>query len=163
MSKRMLDWPTEAEAAQILGTSVKTITRYGAKGLIEIRKRPREGKRPENVCNPRDVEKLKPAAHVMPAASQALVPAVRETALAPLVPEFVSFIRTISTAIATMRTDVQNGTIEKLWLNLDEAAAYSGLAKRDLLELCRMEDPPIDVRKSGGWKIRRASLERFEG
>jgi len=52
---------------------------------------------------------------------------------------------------------------KKLWLSLDEAAAYSGLARADLLQLCQMETPPFVVRKSGGWKIRRASLEAFTG
>lgn len=55
---------------------------------------------------------------------------------------------------------------EKLWLTLDEAVEYSGLARGDLLKLCqtsreRDDGAPLLVRKSGGWKISRRSLERF--
>lgn len=59
------NWPTEAEAAKMLKTSVRTIQRYAERGKIEVRKREREGVKPVNVCNPRDVEKLLPQAHVM--------------------------------------------------------------------------------------------------
>jgi hypothetical protein len=50
MSSELSQWPTEAEAAAMLGTSMKKISRYAAKGLIEIRKRPRDGKKPENAA-----------------------------------------------------------------------------------------------------------------
>src|SRR5690348_7977261 len=103
----MSEWPTESEAAALLGASVKTLHRYAAKGLIEIQKRPRPGKKPENVCNPRDIERLKPAAHVMPESAPVRLPAVRETSLAPLLPSFGALIQTISTAIVTMQADVQ--------------------------------------------------------
>jgi excisionase family DNA binding protein len=53
------------------------------------------------------------------------------------------------------------GVTEKLWLSLDEAAAYSGLSKADLYRL--VQDGKLQGRKSPGWKIRRASLEAFEG
>ena len=60
---------------------------------------------------------------------------------------------------------------EKVWLSLDEAVEYSGLAKSDLVKLCQRSwewkesypPPPLTVRKSGGWKILRRTLEAFEG
>jgi hypothetical protein len=159
------EWPTEAEAAAMLGTSVKTISRYASQGKIEILKRPRPGKKPENVCNPQDVEKLKPTAHVMPESGLALVPngnhPVRRASseFVPLVPALGALIETISTAIQTMRTEPDgNG---KLWLTIEEAQSYSGLCRKDLLRLCR--DGKLEARKSPGWRIRRASLEAFAG
>ena len=72
---------------------------------------------------------------------------------------------------------------QKLWLTLDEAAEYSGLSRGDLTKLCRQSSEgrgqllaealaieerglprhALIVRKSGGWKILRKSLEAFEG
>jgi hypothetical protein len=61
------DWLTEAEAAAELDCSVRTIQRYASDGKIEMRKRQREGRKPESVCNPSDVDKLRPSTvHVMP-------------------------------------------------------------------------------------------------
>jgi len=61
--------------------------------------------------------------------------------------------------------------IQKLWLSLDEAAELSGLARADLAKLCReaigqlpaSSHDTLLVRKSGGWKIQRKSLEEFAG
>lgn len=162
----MSEWLTESEAAAALGTSVKTISRYVAKGLIEVQKRPRPGKKPQNVCNRRDVEHLKPATHVMPEAA-ALVRTTQDEAgapsLAPLIPAVAAFMQTISTAIGTIQTDFRSARAlrEKLWLTLEEGVAYSGLAKSDLRGLCR--NGTLTARKSGGWKILRKSLEGFDG
>jgi len=174
MTISLADWPNEAQAAALLGTSVKTIIRYADAGKIETQKRPRQGKKPENVCNPRDIEKLLPQAHVMPEASNGTaitrMPAEPARALDPA--PILAMIRAIATAIETERQIVQ---IPKLWLSLQEAAEYSGLTKSDLLFVCRESfraqekcaaqplPGTLVVRKSGGWKIQRASLEAFAG
>jgi hypothetical protein len=49
----------------------------------------------------------------------------------------------------------------KLWLTLDEAQVYSGLSHGDLVQLCR--EQRLTARKSPGWRIRRDSLEQFDG
>lgn len=166
------DWPTETEAAAQLGTSVKTISRYAAAGKIEMRKRPREGKKPENVVNPRDLEKLMPAAHVMPAES---IPAqvkqangiVRQQSHEAAV--FFSFIQTIATAIQTMQPAAVQAP--RPWLSIGEAAAYSGLSANfihDSIVAPHHYEPGenlIGIRGGphGAWRIQRASLEEFRG
>jgi len=50
---------------------------------------------------------------------------------------------------------------QKLWLSLEEAAAYSGLAQATLLKLSQTGD--VRAVKSGGWKISRQSLETWSG
>ncbi len=51
----------------------------------------------------------------------------------------------------------------KLWLSLEEAAAYSGLEARTLKRLCE-EGKLVGIKEwRSGWKIRRASLEAFAG
>jgi hypothetical protein len=178
-------WPTESEAALTLATSVKSIQRYAAKGLIEIRKRPRVGRKPENICNPQDVAKLFPAAHIMPpepvANGSAPEGIVRRPHVQPA-PDFMTIIQTIATAMEAGREIVQTRA-PKLWMTLKEAVEYSGLARADLERLCRMADEgrgqvlaeavalergdlprhTLIVRKSNGWKILRKSLEAFEG
>jgi excisionase family DNA binding protein len=164
-------WPTETEAAAQLGTSAKTIARYASQGKIEVRKRPRPGKKPENICNPRDVDRLRPVAHVMPdtgtqddALSDEFVEGAKNVlALRPKPqPEtaaFLDFIRTIATAIETQRRIVQMPT---LWLTLKEAAELSGLSKNYLKRM--IESTKLQaVRDRRGWRIRRAALEAFEG
>ncbi len=163
--EELSEWPSESEAAALLRTSVKTINRYAAKGKIEIRKRPREGKKPENVCHPRDIEKLKPVAHVMPGTAEAagtsvaiVPPAVPiGQTLLPLVPSFELLIRTISTAVA----DVQNikNLNEKLVLTLKEASR-SGFSMAFLRRKC--EDGSLKSFRDGRTiKIARQELERL--
>lgn len=163
LTQKLSEWPSESEAAAILGTSTKTIARYAAKGLIEIRKRPRDGKKPENVCHPRDIEKLKPTAHVMPHPA----PAPRsELALAerdrlPLVPSFEAVMRTISTAITSTDENVRNAKIlnEKLVLTLKEASR-SGFSMAFLRRA--VDNGTLKSFRDGRKiKIARASLEEF--
>jgi len=155
----------------MLGTSVKTIIRYADAGKIETQKRPRPGKKPENVCNPRDIERLMPKAHVMPAESANGTAIARMSAepAKTLDPDSVlAMIRAIATAIETERQIVQ---IPKLWLSLEEAAEYSGLAVRFLRDAIiapenyREGENLIGIRagRRGSWRIQRASLEAFEG
>jgi hypothetical protein len=56
----------------------------------------------------------------------AVVPAARETLPATPEPSFETFIQTISTAVTTIQTDVQNAKnlSEKLVLTLKEASRY---------------------------------------
>jgi hypothetical protein len=53
------NWPDEAQAAALLGTSIKTVIRYAWQGKIEVKKRARVGRKPMNIFNPRDLRKLK--------------------------------------------------------------------------------------------------------
>jgi len=160
------EWPTEAEAAALLGVSVKTIGRYAAKGMVEMRKRHRIGKKAENICNPRDLERLKPAAQAIvetaPPAPIPAPPVVQKDAgfpsgFAPLAPALRTLIQTISTALQDVQ--IERSRKEKLWLTIEEAAAYSGRSKSWLLQACK--EGKLVAEKDRGWRIRRASLEAY--
>jgi hypothetical protein len=171
MTISLSEWPNEAQAAAMLGTSVKTIMRYADAGKIETQKRPRPGKKPENVCNPSDIERLMPKAHVMPAevangTAIARLPAEPAKTLDPA--PVLAMIRAIATAIETERQIVQ---MPRLWLSLEEAAEYSGLSVHFLRD-CIVEPEHyqpgqnlIGIRagRRGSWRIQRASLEAFAG
>lgn len=148
-------WPTIEEAAAQLQTSVRTLWRYKKEGAIQTRKRQRPGKKPENVCRPQDIARLMPSdVHVMPASAAGKEITIRR----PAPKTWEGALERIATIMA-VPASVAIGV--KLWLSLDEAAAYSGLARADLLKLCQEEK--LIARKSGGWKIQRKSLEEFEG
>jgi hypothetical protein len=160
-------WPTMSEAKEQLQVSERSMWRYAKTGAIQIRKRPRPGKRAENVCNPRDIARLMPSdVHVMPAETKAITirrpaPKTWEGALERALDRLVTvLVPAEPKGIAAPRPDTMP-IAKKLWLSLDEAAEYSGLARADLLMLCRTE--MLTTRKSGGWKILRKSLEEFEG
>jgi hypothetical protein len=51
-------WPTKAEAADLLRTSISTIERMISRKELETAKRPRPGKKPETVINPAQVQQL---------------------------------------------------------------------------------------------------------
>jgi hypothetical protein len=166
-------WPTEAEAAAVIGCSVRTLQRYAGAGKIEIRTRPREGKKPENVCNPRDVDKLLPAAHVMPPEDDAErsndrtppangVPAVNNFGNGKQIDTFFAFIAAITTIVATRQNVAKPEP--RLWLTLDEAAELSGLTAAYIRDRARVG--AINAAAGGPYgalRIQRASLEAFAG
>lgn len=172
-------WPTEAQAAAQLGVTVRSIGRYAEKGRIEIRKRQREGKKAENVCNPRDIEKLLPAAHVMPEESVLDPPATKGTAIAQLRPslsgppnlasEFIALIHALAAALQADHAAAKPRLA--LWLSLEEAASFSGLSVsyiRDSLVASHQYQEGqnlIGIRGGprGAWRINRGSLEAFAG
>lgn len=165
-------WPTEPDAASAIGVSVRTLQRYAESGKIEIRPRPREGKKPENVCNPRDVDRLLPAAHVMPEDDGKQNDAIVRTHSNGNLPvaqkftadTFFAFIATITTAIATRQNDAIAAPAPKLWLSLDEAAEYAALSRGYLMGLIDTEKiAAVKGGPHGAWRIQRASLEAFEG
>jgi len=168
MSSELSKWPNEAQAAEMIGASTKTVLRYVQAGKIEMRKRARRGLKPENVFNPADLQRLLPPAHVMPSETPIEtdgLPAPLKSASANGV---LAIIRTIATAIETERQTVQ---MPKLWLTLEEAAEISGLRPSYLRDSC--VDPEyyeegrnlIGVRGGphGALRIRRASLQAFAG
>jgi excisionase family DNA binding protein len=160
----LADWPSEQEAAAALGCSVKSIHRYADKGLIELRKRQRLGVKPENVCNPADIEKLKPTAFLMPAEEDAgkgavavRRPLVPNNSLVPLVPIFEA----ISNAVQTMQTETTAARQreEKLVLTLREAAlsGFSMAYLRRAVAAGKLKH----FRDGRSIKIAREELQRF--
>jgi excisionase family DNA binding protein len=137
--------------------------RHAKDRTVEVRKRPRPGKKPENVCNPRDLERLKPPAHVMP--DQPTVLAVAKTTKnANGVQRLDDALERIATILSAKITGTV-GTIsptQKLWLSIDEARALTGFTLCDLREV--VASGKLNARRSGRrLRIQRASLEAFEG
>lgn len=148
------DWMTIPEAAEYLGASTRTVERRIAAGDIQARTRPRTGKRPETVCHPADVDKLLPGAHVV--SNPVVGHRAPETALQRIP------IAQIAPIPPPKNTVVEIGAVavpitEKLWLDLDEACAYSGLGRSILKRLAK----PVGPR--GALRIHRKALEEFTG
>jgi hypothetical protein len=144
------EWLTPEKVMKEIGKSERSVQRLAAAG--HLRWKLESGKR---VYHADDLTRIKeegiPARRVEPE-TRVLAPRVS----APLA--LVSVAREVARIFASPRpVDIT----QKLWLSLEEAAYYSGLAKRDLLTLCQAGK--IVSRKSAGWKIRRASLEAFKG
>jgi D-alanyl-D-alanine carboxypeptidase len=169
-------WYTEAEAAARLGTTARTVQRYIEQGKIEVQKRPRDGKKPENVCNPRDVAALMPSAHVMPEATPATSNGGTEIAVFPNQQRMpfdtgvlLNFIEALTVALQRQQQPALPAAAapaETLppWLTLSEASAQSRLSPSFLREQIRA-GKLIAVRGGphGSRLISRKSLESFEG
>ncbi|MGH9583325.1 MAG: hypothetical protein ACRD4O_10350 [Bryobacteraceae bacterium] len=144
-------WPTVAEAAALLKLSRRSLERRIAAGEIEMRKRARPGKKPEPVCNPRDLEELAPQAHALPPMRLASIPpmAAESGAIAAMLREWLS----ITPGDRKPAEDSQ-----RRWLTLEEAAQFSGLSARFL----GRKRGQLGVKDGRIWKIDRRKLEAFE-
>lgn len=152
------EWLTRPEALRALEKSQSTLERLVAAGDIQTKQQEVEGRKPMTLYQRGDVERIAAA----PRRAVARIPN-------NVTPELVRALVERTAAPAAVPIT------EKLWLSLDEAVEYSGLARSDLAKLCqislreqaawRAERLPgtLVVRKSGGWKILRRSLEEFEG
>ena len=146
------DWLTKTEAAAFLRVSEKTIERLATKGDVRRATRKRVGVRPLPVYDPRDLEKVKDSQTVQvevvaPAdagQSQALVPRV----------DLPSFLQTLFPATDDMPLR------DKLFLNIKEAARYSGLPQSTIRRLIHAGKLPGV--KVGGWRIKRSDLEQLD-
>jgi hypothetical protein len=175
-------WLATEEVMRELGKARRTIQELAQQGKLHWKMSVREGMRPERVYNARDVEDLKAETQPKP-----LPRLERPKALpsaggwdVPVMVELAIATKKLAESIAAPRPLPLS---EKLWLSLDEAVEYSGLARADLERLCQMADEgrgqvlaeavalersglprhALIARKSGGWKILRRSLEAFEG
>lgn len=172
MDPDLTRWPSVEEAAAILQTSRRSIERKFERGEIEIRKRTRPGKKPENVCNPADVEKLKPAAYVIQNYQEDEAPAPRNAP--PRGSTLDDFALRLWEAIERARPAALEGktTIAplltlselslKLWLTVEEAAALSGYAESKLR--AAIAAGTVKATRGGprrSWIIQRAALEEF--
>jgi hypothetical protein len=168
-------WPTIHEAAAALRTSTRSVLRAQERGEIEIRKRTRPRKKPENVVNPDDLQKLieaqapkphpvqmAPAPQFHPDAFALTYPALQPSQ----VDRFIDALREMS-AQRALPAPAEAAAIApavplhlKLWLTLPEASVYSGYSERKLRQAA--EDGRIHATKDGprgSIIIKRASLE----
>ena len=159
-------WPTLDEAAAQLQTSPRTLQRQHRRGMLELRKRPRSGRKPENVCNPADLERLQATAYVLPPETPpkttngiaTRVPRAGSTRLSESILERLALALPPPAGCPAVPLD------RKLWLTLEEASAYSGFG-RSVLER-GIADGQLTAEKRGprrAWIVQRASLEIFAG
>ena len=143
------DWKTQAEAAEILKCSQKTIGRMAAQKKIQRVLRRVPGRKPMPVFNPDDIEAIRAEmvqVDPFPVKERGEVKALaRQTSqggvdlLAQLLADRIS---------PTLAVPVE----QKVFLNLKEAAAYSGLPKAWLMR--EIKSGKIKAIKAGGWRIR---------
>ena len=152
-----------ADTLKILQQSDSTVERLVRNQRLRSKFLPRPGKKAERIYLKEDVDKvaleretrrdLRPPSEVAKTKEGG---AVVKREPQSLVLNADGFLREWMAALKNPQVELK----DKLWLSLEESAEYSGLSKKDLRHLCR--DGKLRARKSGGWKIRRASLEAFE-
>jgi hypothetical protein len=149
------EWVSLEHAIKQVGKSERSIQRLAAAG--DLRWKLDDGTR-QRLYHAGDLERIKEqgiqAGREEP--QRALAP--RASAPLALAPDVISLVRDIAARITAPPSLAPS---EKLWLNLEEAQTYAGLSRNRLLGLCR--EGKLTAMKDGGWKIRRASLEAFEG
>lgn len=166
------EWLTLKETIEALEKSSTTVERLVASQRLRSKLEPRPGRKAERVYHAGDVERLKRAeeegrrqpALVLPKAPP--VPAV--PAPLALAPETRDLARELMERLAGPRPVALT---EKLWLNLDEAAEYSGLARTFLRDSCvepehyKEGENLIGIRGGphNALRIQRKSLEAFQG
>ena len=153
------EWVALEEATKMLGKSAKTVERLVACGELRSKLEARDGRKPQRLYHAGHLQRIKEQAIPAPAAEpkRALLPA--KTTEIAIAPNFVTTLNDVMTKWLNRPESI--GVREKLWLSLEEAQQYSGLSRNMLLDLCR--EGRVVACKSGGWRIRRASLEEFEG
>lgn len=153
----IVEWVSLPEAAKTLQKSEKTIERLVKAGSIESKLEPRPGRKSERLYRAADIERLAQNGHGSTAVArvpQSAVPA--KMAAVQLAPEIMDkFRHVVIDGMSAYASQVP--THLKLWLSLAEAREYSGLSKPTLLQAIR--NGKVTAQKSGGWKIKRASLE----
>ncbi len=149
---------TKTEAAELLGVSEKTVSRYVSSGKLAARYvAGKTGKQLDFDAD--EVERFKIESATPVEARQdktnAIVPTV---ASVPQLALLTDLVRAVVAEIAQDKSLVP--TSDKLALSLDEAAALSGVP-RSVLDAGR-KDGRLLARKIGrGYKVRRADLETF--
>jgi hypothetical protein len=172
----LTQWPSVEEAAVALRTSARSIIRHNERGELEFRKRPRPGKKPENVVNPADLEKLKPAPYPVKMPAPQFSPEPRQifdhsamnrfvSGLAEAVASHTRALPPAPEPAAAPRPEPPAVALDrKLWLTLPEASVYSGISSSKLRAAANeglLRARPDGPR--GALIIKRASLEEFAG
>ena len=156
MRDQLEQWKTQAEAAEILKCSEKTISRMAGQNKIQRALRRVPGRKPMPVFNPIDVERIRsetmevkpfPVAGAKEAKSLARVPSQDGVKLlAQLFAERLSSSRSVPVE-------------QKVFLKLNEASEYMGMPKAWLRR--QIKDGKLKAVLAGGWRIRRADLENL--
>lgn len=155
---RIRDWLTMGETIAALGKSASTVERLVGSGRIKSQLEPRPGRKPERMYSAGDVERLKQQDDER--SGNVSVPFRR----APQGPTQLAISADTVSSIREMLTEWKNPPKPKLWLNLEEACAYSGLGVSALL--AAVAEGKIAGGKygpHGALAVHRASLEEYRG
>ena len=156
MVDQLDEWKTQAEAAEILKCSQRTIGRMAGQKKIQRILRRVPGRKPMPVFNPDDIEALRAEMvqiEPFPVRERGEGKALaRQTSqgrvdlLAQLLADQIPPARAVPVA-------------QKVFLNLKEATEYSGMPKAWLMR--EIKSGKIKAIKAGGWRIRRLDLEQL--
>lgn len=156
-------WLPQSEAARRLGISERTLERRleaKAADAPEMQWRPRPGRKPEKVYNPRDIERLTARmAKTIPAGSP-LLPAPGAPAHSAMIPAdaMARFLDGFTAILVNRLTPPEP---PKQWLSMAEAAKYVGLSEALLRRLVRAGRLPY-VRDGNSWKVSKAHLDNLD-
>lgn len=157
------EWLTTEQTTKALGKALRTVQDLAASGKLRWKLRHRPGTKPERLYDASDVAQLapqeRPSVEKKPRAPRGSKPEPQGKQLALAVPEATASL--LKEMVAQWHAPKPVELVHKLWLSLDEAAEYSGLARTTLLDL--IGKSKLVALKSGGWKIQRKSLESFKG
>jgi excisionase family DNA binding protein len=163
----LASWLTKQEAADRLQTSIRSIERRIAVGEIESRKRRKNGPKQlfETVVNPADIDRLLPAAHIMPVGEQAPAASSNRVDSAAAAQPSTNLYEFFQALLATLATNAtiprQVAAAAKNWLTVAEAAEHSGLSEMFLKRQCQAGNIKA-VRDGREWKIHRPNLDAFQ-
>ena len=157
MEENFESWVSLDEAATRTGISIRTLQRKIAAGEIRKSERPIPSRKPLTILHPADIERL--SERVLTP-----VPVPRKEPRPNLAQALVTLASTMSS-----RHDATggNGAVpieKKIYLTLPEAVSYSGLPDkyiRRLITSKRLKVIDRNYHKTGGYKIKRSSLERL--
>ena len=150
------DWKTQAEAADILKCSQKTVGRMAAQKKIQRVLRRVPGRKPMPIFNPGDIEAIRAEmvqVDPFPVKERGEVKALaRQTSQGG--------VDLLAQLLANRISPALGVPVEqKVFLNLKEAAEYSGMPKAWLIR--EIKSGKIKAIKAGGWRIRRSDLEQL--
>jgi hypothetical protein len=159
-------WPTIDEAAALLETSIRTIWRHNERGKLEIQKRPVPGRKPVNICNPRDIDRLMPDPYVVANGNSNVSNGKARSPIDVIAERLAELLNkpTLQAAnvpiLPAAESSAEIGT--KLWLTLPEAAQFTSLSETYLRKIIK-DGPLISCRggKNGAVVISRSSLEKM--
>ena len=156
MGDQLGHWKSQAEAAEILKCSEKTISRMAAQGKIEKAMRRVPGRKPMPVFNPRDIERLR--SETVDLKPFPVEEGDDEKALARRPSQDGANL--VAQLLADRLASPQAVPLErKVFLNLAQASEYTGMPKGWLRRQIKSGELPAIL--SGGWRIRRADLEKL--
>ena len=150
-------WLTTAEVAARLGVSESTLDREVRAGRWQTRYRPREGRKPERVFAPHEVEAREPKP-VTEVVRHEPVNASNSVSLTKS-PESTPSLAFPDPTPAILRFAALVAPAKPRWLTLDQASEYTGLSRPFLVRLIRAGQLPAI--RDRAIKVREADLDNI--